>query len=268
MKPAKIIVLDTETTGIDVEKDHVVEIAIKFGLEPGADATVWRVKPPVIMRPEIIEIHKITNEELAQCPTYGEIADDVSEAIENAEVLVGYNPDFDVAMLNREAHIAGRPIRWPKTIICAKRLWDINEPPPPRHLIAAFKHFVDAEGYTGAHGALADINATARVVQAQLQKFSLEGRDWSELDPERATWVGPSAHLKWRDETKDCIMVHFGKYNGRDIVEMDDWYTNMITQKDFPVHLKEICNRLKLIRKQRIPMPSKAIALWAKEHFS
>jgi DNA polymerase-3 subunit epsilon len=127
---------------------------------------------------------------------------------------------------------------------------------------------VNPDGYEGAHGAIADINATAEVLLAQLERFSLQDKAWTDLDPDRAKWVGPSGHLVWRDSGKDGIVVTFGKYKGKDIAEMDDWYTNMITEKDFPTHVQDVCRQLKVIRKQRIPMPSKAIAIWAKERFS
>jgi DNA polymerase-3 subunit epsilon len=264
----KIIVLDCETTGIDVAKDQVIEVAIRFGLEDEARAEVWHVRPSIPIPPDISKIHGFTDELVAAFPFFGEVAEHIARAIEGNDVLVGYNPDFDKGILQAEFDRVGVKISWPKITVCPKRLWDIHIPPPKRTLVAAFAEFVDDDGYEGAHGALADINATARVLNAQRRLFGLMDKPWAELDPERETWVGASGHLKWKDSHKDAIIVTFGKFQNMDLSLVDDGYLNYIINKDFPTHVKDTCRQMQVIRKQKIPMPSAAIALWAKERFT
>lgn len=264
----KIIILDCETTGIDVAKDQVIEVAIRFGLEDEARAEVWHVRPSIPIPDDIAKIHGFTNELVAAFPLFGEVADHLVRAIEGNDVLIGYNPDFDKQILQAEFERVGVKVNWPKVTVCAKRIWDINDPPPKRTLIAAYAKFVDEAGYEGAHGALADINATAKVINAQRAQYGLEDKPWAELDPERETWVGPSAHLKWKDSQKDAIIVTFGKFQNMDLSLVDNGYLNYIINKDFPTHVKDTCRQMQVIRQQKIPMPSAAIAIWAKERYS
>lgn len=260
----KIIVIDTETTGLDTEKDHVIDICIRR-FEDDATPLLWRVKPPVTITEELIKIHGITNEMVADSPNFGMVADDIAQEIEWADIILGWNPEYDVNMLKREFKLAHRPVNWPKYIICGKRIWDIYEP-KKRSLTHAFQRFVDPAGFEGAHGAVADVNATARVLKAQVRAFGLEGKSWKEIDPERAKWVGPSEHLVWKDSYQQSVIVNFGKHRGKDFAEIDGGYIHYLIEKDFPKHIKALCAQLKIIKEQKIPNASLAVALWAKEN--
>lgn len=261
----KVIILDCETTGL-ADTDHVIDICIRVGLEDDAKVELWRVKPPIVIGEEVIKIHGITNEMVADCPGFGEVADDIAKLIEDADVLVGYNPDYDKSFLKREFAAAGREVKWPKVTICPRRLWDLYIKPPKRSLVNAFKEFVDPAGYDGAHGAIADVNATVRVLEAQREKFDLRGKKWSELDPDQDKQVGPSNHFTWKDSHKDRILISFGKHTGKEVSELDNGYLHYLIEKNFPYHVKAICNQLKKIRDQKIPNPPEAIAIWAKEN--
>src|SRR5205823_1318637 len=140
--------------------------------------------------------------DLADCPAFEAYADEIAEVFAAAEVVVGYNISFDIDMLQAEYARIGRPPvdLTGKKIVDAFRLWQQCE---PRSLQHAHRRFVGDE-FAAAHSASADVAATGRVLMGMLRQFNLDGRDWSEIatvsDPQRASWVGPSRHLRWDGE--------------------------------------------------------------------
>ncbi len=260
---ARILVFDCETTGIDFARDQVIELCVQHGLAGDAPSQTWRFKPSVPIAPAAQEVHGITMEDLADCPPFAAYADVIAEVFAGAEVIVGYNLSFDIDMLQAEYARLGRPpldLSHTK-IVDAFRLWQQCE---PRSLQHAHRRFVGDE-FAAAHSASADVAATGRVLVGMLRQFELQGRDWSQIasvcDPGRASWVGPSRHLRWDG---DVIVLGFGKYLGVPLHELaagpDRGFLRWVIDKDFPPHVGEIC-RVALER-----APDELIA-WARERF-
>lgn len=241
---SKIIVFDCETTGIDFAKDQVIELCVQHGLEPGANSQVWRIKPAVPIHPAAQQVHGISIEELAGCPPFEAYADEIAAVFAVAEVIVGYNLSFDIDMLQAEyARIGRAPLDLSnKKIVDPFRLWQQCE---PRSLQHAHRRFVGDE-FASAHSASADVAATGRVLVGMLRQFELEDRDWGQIasvcDPGRASWVGPSRHLRWDGEV---IVLGFGKHMGIPLHELaagpDRSFLRWVVDKDFPPHVAEIC---------------------------
>jgi DNA polymerase-3 subunit epsilon len=240
----RIIVFDCETTGIDFAKDQVIELCIQHGLDAAARSQTWRIKPAVPIAPAAQAIHGISMADLEGCAPFVAYADEIGRVLADADVIVGYNLSFDVEMLQAEYARIGRP---PidlagKQIVDAFRLWQQCE---PRSLQHAHRRFVGDE-FAAAHSASADVAATGRVLVGMLRHFELEGRAWSQIasvcDPQRASWVGPSRHLRWEGEV---IVVGFGKYLGQPLHELaagpDRSFLRWVLDKDFPPHVGEIC---------------------------
>jgi DNA polymerase-3 subunit epsilon len=159
-------------------------------------------------------------------------------------VIVGYNLSFDVDMLQAEYARIGRPALdlTGKKIVDAFRLWQQCE---PRSLQHAHRRFV-GDDFAAAHTASADVAATGRVLVGMIQHFQLEGQDWTQIanvcDPGRASWVGPSRHLRWE---RDVIVLGFGKHGGAPVHELaagpERSFLRWVLEKDFPPHVAEIC---------------------------
>lgn len=244
-----VIVLDTETTGLDKESDHVIDVAIRDWEDAFSD--LWRVNPPKAIADHASRVHGITDEMVRDAPAFAVVAGEIKARVEAADVLVGYNPSFDVDILKREFFLANMECRWPEIIICAKRIWDVYDPPPPRSLTDAYKNFVNPAGFDGAHGAVADVKATRDVLRTQMEYFRLTGKAWADLDPERATWVGPSHHLRWENEDHKKIVVTFGKHRGAYFHQIDDGFLKWMLSKDFPGHVKAMSSYLLNLRANR-----------------
>jgi len=245
MDDRRVIVFDVETTGTDKRRDQVIELCVQFGLEGGSSQT-WRIKPAVPISPGAQAVHGIAIEDLEVCPPFGQVAGAIREMFDRAEVLVGYNLAFDIEMLQAEFARLGQPLLDlnGKQVIDPFRLWQQCE---PRSLQDAHKRFVGG-GFSEAHSATADVAATGRVLRGMLHHFQLS-HDWREIarvcEPEREAWVGSSRHLRWDENGR--LVIGFGKHAGVPVAELargpDATYLMWIANKDFPIHVREICGR-------------------------
>ena len=181
--PVRVVVFDCETTGIDFAKDQIIELCIQHGLDDHAKRTVWRIKPSVPIEPAAQAVHGISMEDLATCPSFADLADEIVETFANCDVMVGYNLMFDIDMIQAELARLGRPpIELEgKIVVDALRLWQSFE---PWSLQGAHKRFV-GDSFAAAHSASADVAATGRVLFGMLRAFGLGGpqgsQDWAQI---------------------------------------------------------------------------------------
>jgi len=104
-----MLVLDTETTGLDVKNDRVVSI----GAVRMVGASVFRhvtfhqlCNPHRPIPPAATAVHHITDDEVAVAPEFAETWGNCLPLLEGT-VVVGYNIPFDIAMLRHESRRAG-----------------------------------------------------------------------------------------------------------------------------------------------------------------
>ena len=98
-----ICFFDLETTGIDVARDRIVEIAI-FKVYPNGnkESKTWLVNPTIPIPPQSTAIHGISNEKVANEPTFKELASQIHTMIKDSD-LAGFNSDrFDIPLLAEE----------------------------------------------------------------------------------------------------------------------------------------------------------------------
>ena len=98
-----ICFFDLETTGINVAKDRVVEISIlKVYPNGNKESKTWLVNPEMHISDEVIAVHGITNEKVANEPTFKELSKEIYTMIKDCD-LGGYNSDrFDIPLLAEE----------------------------------------------------------------------------------------------------------------------------------------------------------------------
>jgi DNA polymerase-3 subunit epsilon len=260
---SRIIVFDCETTGIDFTRDQVIELCVQRGLDASAHSRVWRIKPAVPINPAAQAVHGISMADLEDCASFAAYADEIAAVFATAEVIVGYNISFDIDMLQAEYVRIGKPMLdlTGKKIVDAFRLWQQCE---PRSLQHAHRRFVGDE-FAAAHSASADVAATGRVLVGMLQHFNLAGQDWGQIatvcDPGRASWVGPSRHLRWEGEQ---IVIGFGKHTGMPLHELaagpDRSFLRWVLEKDFPIHVTEMC-------RAALDLPGEQFLAWAKDRY-
>lgn len=107
------VVLDTETTGLEIGDGHrVIEVGcveLRNRRLTGADFHHY-LNPERVVDAGAVDVHGITNEFLAEKPRFAAIAASLVEYLRGAELII-HNADFDVGFLDMELQRAGRPER-------------------------------------------------------------------------------------------------------------------------------------------------------------
>lgn len=238
---------DLETTGINVGKDRIVEISVlKVFPNGNKESKTLRVNPEISISPEATAIHGISNEDVANEPTFKEIAPMIWEMIKDSDIA-GYNSNrFDVPLLAEEFLRAGIDLDLDK-----HRLVDVQViffKKEPRDLSAAYKFYCD-KTLENAHSAAADVEATYEILKAQLEKYEDLENDikfLSEYTSQRKT--ADLAGMIGIDDNGNEVF-NFGKYKGqavREVFQKDQGYYGWIQNADFPLYTKKIFTKIRL----------------------
>lgn len=160
------IVLDTETTGFDAEKDdRIVEIGALelFNHMPTGQTFHVYINPERSMPAEAFEVHGLGDDFLRDQPKFAEIAHGFLDFIGDDAKLIIHNASFDMKFLNAELKRAGFPtLPWSRALD-SLALAREKFPGAPASLDALCRRFkVDNSG-RDLHGALLDSELLAEV---------------------------------------------------------------------------------------------------------
>ncbi|HJP99508.1 MAG TPA: DNA polymerase III subunit epsilon [Rhodanobacteraceae bacterium] len=103
------VVLDTETTGLEVGSGHrVIEIGCVELVDRRPSGRTFQryLNPERVIDAGAVAVHGITDEFLRDKPRFAEIVEDFVSFIDGAEVLI-HNAAFDIAFLDDELKRAG-----------------------------------------------------------------------------------------------------------------------------------------------------------------
>jgi len=164
----KLIVLDTETTGLEVDQGHrIVEVgAVMLADRRRTDQHFHSyLNPQRSIDEEAEKVHGLSMERLSNEPEFSEIAESFLEFVEGS-ILVIHNASFDLAFLNAELKRASS--KYPAleeicdvedTLLMAR-----NKFPGQRNSLDALANRFEISGYDRSfHGALLDANILADV---------------------------------------------------------------------------------------------------------
>jgi DNA polymerase-3 subunit epsilon len=255
-----LIFFDLEATGLSVVRDRILQIAMVKYLKKGGEPQELSmlINPGIPISEEAMEVHGITPKDVANKPTFQQVAEEIYNFIGNAD-LAGYNSNrFDIPMLMEEFDRVGIEFS-----IDSRRTIDVQRifyKMEPRNLKAAVRFYCNKE-MENAHDALADVYATIDVFKGQLEKY--RGVDYEDDDgnitPTPVTNDMQVVHdftndLRYVDATQKMkydvdgtIVFSFGKYNGKPVGETlskDKQYFNWILNKEFSSQVKQIVKRL------------------------
>ncbi len=248
---SRVVAFDLETTGLDVEKDRIIEfcfIILDDDLNP-ADTHSSLVNPGMPIPQESVAVHGITDDMVADAPPFSHFARRIQSLIKD-KVLVAHNHRFDMGFLNAElqrAGMAGVAVNHP----CIDTL--------------TIEHFVNShrleDTYTrysgksleGAHRSEADTLATVEVLRGQRRVHGdrlptdLEGLLHKNIDrlrnPDREPreWLDHGRRF-YRDGS-GVARFAFGKHRDAAVADHPD-YLDWIIRSDFPPDTKGVAHRL------------------------
>ena len=242
-----ICFFDIESTGVNVVKDRIVEISIlKVFPNGNKESRTWLVNPEMEIPEEVVAIHGISNEKVANEPTFKELAHRVHDMIKDAD-LAGYNSNkFDIPLLAEEFLRAEIDFDFSK-----KRAVDVQNifhKKEQRTLEAAYRFYCD-KTLENAHSAEADTNATYEILKAQLSRYEDLENDIPFLaDYSNRFRAADFAGFIILDEN-DNECFSFGKYKGRkveEILEQDPGYFGWMQNAEFPLYTKKVLANIKL----------------------
>ena len=107
---SRLIVLDTETTGLEVAEGHrIIEIGAVELLDRRLTGNNYHqyICPERAVDAGALEVHGISDDFLRDKPLFAAIAEDFVEYIRGADEMVIHNAPFDVEFLNAELRACG-----------------------------------------------------------------------------------------------------------------------------------------------------------------
>lgn len=262
-----LAIFDLETTGTDVAKDRIVEIAVVKLLPDGQVHTLpaqrgpehrFLINPTIPIAPEATIVHGITNEMVAAAPTFEEAAPKLFKFLFNCD-LGGFNSNrFDIPLLAEEFLRAGIDFSLEgRNLIDVQVIFHLME---PRTLKAAYKFYCN-KSLDDAHEALPDAMATCEVLEAMIERYEgVEVEDGKgnvsvpvrndmkhiHVLSERKKRADLAGHLVYNDS--DEVVFNFGKYKGmsvREVLTKDQGYFSWMQNADFPLYTKKVLDEIR-----------------------
>ncbi len=182
------VVLDTETTGLEPNDGHRV---IEIGCVEVVNRKITGNNLHIYLNPQreidegALAVHGITEEFLADKPTFDKVVDEFLAFVDGAELVI-HNAPFDVGFLNHELRMLGGRYGTIEqrcgvldTLVMARQ----KHPGQKNNLDALCRRYDVENGHRELHGALLDAEILADVYLAMTggqTRLSLGGSDGTE----------------------------------------------------------------------------------------
>ena len=243
-----IVFFDLETTGTNINSDRIVEICyLKVYPNGNEESKTLRINPEMPIPAESSAVHGIFDADVADCPTFKEVAKSIANDIEGCD-LAGFNSNrFDIPVLAEEFLRAGVDIDMSKRKFVDVQV--IFHKMEQRTLSAAYK-FYCVRNLEDAHTAEADTRATYEVLMAQLDRYP------EDLQNDMSFLADYSSYNKNVDfagrmvyDDNGVEVFNFGKYKGQPVSEVlkkDPGYYSWILNSDFTLNTKAMLTKIRL----------------------
>ena len=243
-----LVFFDLETTGTNINSDRIVEICyLKVYPNGNEESKTMRINPEMHIPEASSAVHGIYDADVADCPTFKEVAKNIANDIEGCD-LAGFNSNrFDIPLLAEEFLRAGVDIDMMKRKFIDVQV--IFHKLEQRTLSAAYKFYCD-KNLEDAHTAEADTRATYEVLMAQLDHYPdvLENdmkflADYSSYNKN----VDFAGRIVYNEQGVEVF--NFGKYKGMPVAEIlkkDIGYFGWLMQGDFTLNTKNVMTKIRL----------------------
>lgn len=237
-----IVFFDIESTGTNVATDKIISIALvkvtNFGEYTESTKTL-----DLLLNPQRAidnsHIHGITNEMVREKPVFRAVAQQIYDFIGDCD-LAGYNAKvFDIPLLLEELNRCNFTIPMDK-----RRVFDVlalYRKINPSNLSAVYKKYTGLE-LQGAHGALADTQATVAIMRRMIGSGEIPAEPSGILDiQDDKSQVDMAGKFVRNDE--GVIVFNFGRYKGQPALFQKDYLIWML-KGDFTADTKEAIRQI------------------------
>jgi DNA polymerase-3 subunit epsilon len=239
-----IACVDLETTGVSVTQDRIVEISIiKIHPDGKREVKTRRINPGMPIPIEASKIHGIYDADVANEPSFKELANSIKQFLENCD-LCGFNSNkFDFPILTEEFFRVGLDVNFrDRHLVDVQQIFFKKE---PRTLSAAYKFYCGKE-LVDAHSAEADAMATMDILFAQIAHYD----DLSDSVEELAILSKGEDFLDYSRRIKivnGIPLFNFGKFKDKAVTEVlkkEPQYYDWMMKGDFALDTKNVLSKL------------------------
>jgi len=230
---------DLETTGINLATDRIVEIAI-VKIMPDGSKTVKRklINPEMPIPAGASVVHGITDEMVKDAPTFRQVANEIKQFLDNAD-LGGFNSNrFDVPILVEEFLRVGLDFTIDgRKLVDVQRIFHMME---QRNLSAAYKFYCN-KPLEDAHSAEADATATWEVFDAQIERYSQLGNTVESV----VKVIGEDDIVDFARrfvKERGVEVFNFGKHKGKPVLQVlkeEPQYFDWMMRGEFSLNTKQ-----------------------------
>ncbi len=239
-----IACVDLETTGVSITQDRIVEISIiKLHPDGKKEIKTRRINPGIPIPKESSEIHGIYDTDVANEPTFKDLANSIKQFLEHCD-LCGFNSNkFDFPILTEEFFRVGLDVNFrDRHLVDVQQIFFKKE---PRNLSAAYK-FYCGKDLVDAHSAEADAIATMDILFAQIDHYD----DLSDTVEELALLSKGEDFLDYSRRVKlvnGIPVFNFGKFKDKPVTEVlkkEPQYYDWMMKGDFALDTKNVVSKL------------------------
>lgn len=215
LKTTPFICLDCEFTGLDPEKDRILECAaVRFTLQKTLGQFETLINPQCPISDDAYAIHHISQEMVAQKPTMEKVLPDFLAFIGDA-IIIGHGISYDLAMIEKAAKRANIPYTLQNSsCIDTLRLARLYGDSPNNSLESLCLHFNVKN--PGSHRALNDVIMNIEVFKHLVRKYKTVEQIFEVL--------AKPIKMKY---------MPLGKYKGRQFSEIPLQYLQHAAHLDF-----------------------------------
>lgn len=263
----KVVAFDLETTGLEPERDRVLEFCFVELDEDLNELGRWSrlVDPGVPVSREIEELTGITNEMVKGQPPFAVHARRIQALVQDA-LLVAHNASFDVPFLHRELQRAGQPGLAPDhpTVDTLAIERHVNS----HRLGEVYARYL-GQPFDGGHRSEADVRATIAVLrkQREVHANALPGPALTDLETTKVDrhFGGDKRVRHWLDhghkfyrDAAGTIVFAFGPYRGCPAIQLHacraggvghhEEFLRWMLRRDFPAETKATVDMILLAK--------------------
>ena len=152
------IILDTETSGLDFEKDRIIEVGcieLINGVFTGKKFHKYYKPENIIISQESEQIHGLNNSLLSSFPTFDESVEELLDFIHQSQLII-HNVQFDLTMINQSLKRKSLKELDRNNTLCTLELAKKKFPGSKNNLNALCRRFDINLDSREKHGALID----------------------------------------------------------------------------------------------------------------